>query len=95
MAKRYEVSVWQWGRISALVPGKAGDPGRTGADNRLFGNGASSFAIALSNPSVPANADDHFLTASETTALSRNNATTSISRSCETMVSGSNPTNLR
>jgi transposase len=26
----------QWERISPLLPGKAGDPGRTGADNRLF-----------------------------------------------------------
>ncbi len=34
MVIRYELSDWQWERISALVPGKAGDPGRTGADNR-------------------------------------------------------------
>ncbi|WP_366125266.1 transposase [uncultured Paracoccus sp.] len=26
-------------RISALLPGKAGDPGRTGPDNRLFVDG--------------------------------------------------------
>jgi transposase len=26
----------QWERVSPLLPGKAGDPGRTGADNRLF-----------------------------------------------------------
>lgn len=26
----------QWERISPLLPGKAGDPGRTGRDNRLF-----------------------------------------------------------
>ncbi len=26
----------QWSRISPLLPGKAGDPGRSGADNRLF-----------------------------------------------------------
>lgn len=37
--KRYELSDAQWGRIAPLVPGKASDPGRTGADNRLFVNG--------------------------------------------------------
>jgi len=26
----------QWERLAPLVPGKAGDPGRSGADNRLF-----------------------------------------------------------
>ena len=39
MAKRYELSDWQWERICTLVPGKTGDPGRSGADNRLFVNG--------------------------------------------------------
>jgi transposase len=39
MAKRYELTEAQWGRIADLLPGKAGDPGRTGADNRLFVNG--------------------------------------------------------
>lgn len=34
--KRYELSERQRARISALLPGKAGDPGRTGADIRLF-----------------------------------------------------------
>ena len=38
MVKRYEMSDWQWEHIFALLPGKAGDPGRTGADNRLFVN---------------------------------------------------------
>ncbi|OHV78863.1 transposase [Ensifer sp. LCM 4579] len=37
--KRYELSEAQWARIAALLPGKAGDPGRTGVDNRLFVNG--------------------------------------------------------
>ena len=37
--KRYELSEAQWARIAVLLPGKAGDPGRTGADNRLFVNG--------------------------------------------------------
>ena len=37
--KRYELSEAQWARIAQLLPGKAGDPGRTGADNRLFVNG--------------------------------------------------------
>lgn len=39
MVKRYELSEAQWRRISDLLPGKAKDPGRTGADNRLFVNG--------------------------------------------------------
>ena len=38
-ARRYELSEAQWRRITALLPGKAGDPGRTGSDNRLFVNG--------------------------------------------------------
>ena len=38
-AKRYELSQAQWERIAPLLPGKAGDPGRTAADNRLFVNG--------------------------------------------------------
>lgn len=38
-AKRYELSQVQWERIAPLLPGKAGDPGRTAADNRLFVNG--------------------------------------------------------
>lgn len=36
---RYELSHRQWERIEQLLPGKAGDPGRTAADNRLFING--------------------------------------------------------
>lgn len=38
-AKRYELSQVQWERIAPLLPGKAGDPGRTAVDNRLFVNG--------------------------------------------------------
>jgi putative transposase len=37
--KRYELSEAQWSRIASLVPGKTADPGRTGADSRLFVNG--------------------------------------------------------
>lgn len=37
--KRYEVSEEQWSKIALLLPGKTGDPGRTGSDNRLFVNG--------------------------------------------------------
>jgi putative transposase len=37
--KRYELSEAQWRRIEPLLPGKASDPGRTAADNRLFING--------------------------------------------------------
>lgn len=36
--KRYELSEAQWSRIAPLLPGKAGDPGRTGTDSRLFVN---------------------------------------------------------
>jgi len=36
--KRYELSEAQWLRIASMLPGKAGDPGRTAADNRLFVN---------------------------------------------------------
>ena len=39
MVKRYELSEAQWCRIEGLLPGKKGDPGRHGADNRLFVNG--------------------------------------------------------
>lgn len=39
MARRYELSGEQWQRIESLLPGKAGDPGRSGRDNRLFVNG--------------------------------------------------------
>ena len=39
MVSRYEVSDQQWRRIEGLLPGKAGDPGRTGRDNQLFLNG--------------------------------------------------------
>jgi putative transposase len=33
---RRELTGVQWARISHLVPGKEGDKGRAGADNRLF-----------------------------------------------------------
>jgi putative transposase len=33
---RHRLSDAQWARIAALVPGKDGDPGRHGRDNRLF-----------------------------------------------------------
>jgi putative transposase len=39
MVKRYELSNEQWRRIEGLLPGKKGDPGRAGDDNRLFVNG--------------------------------------------------------
>jgi len=37
--KRYELNETQWRRIAPLLPGKPGDPGRSGSDNRLFVNG--------------------------------------------------------
>jgi transposase len=39
MVGRYELSDGQWDRIKDLLPGKVGDPGRSGKDNRLFVNG--------------------------------------------------------
>jgi hypothetical protein len=36
---RYELSEGQWLRIEPLLPGRAGDPERSGSDNRLFVNG--------------------------------------------------------
>ncbi|MGZ9724484.1 IS5 family transposase [Rhizobium miluonense] len=36
---RYELSDAQWLKIVSLLPGKIGDPGRSGSDNRLFING--------------------------------------------------------
>ena len=39
MVKRYELTDAQWRRVSGLVRGKAGDPGRSGTDNRQFVNG--------------------------------------------------------
>jgi putative transposase len=38
MARRHELTDAQWEQIRDLLPGKAGDPGRTAADNRLFVN---------------------------------------------------------
>ena len=36
--RRYELTDDEWQRIAPLLPGKAGDPGRTALDNRLFVN---------------------------------------------------------
>jgi transposase len=36
MRRRHELTDAQWERIEELLPGKAGDPGRTAADNRVF-----------------------------------------------------------
>ena len=33
---RFVLSDMQWARMAELIPGKVGDPGRTGTDNRLF-----------------------------------------------------------
>lgn len=37
--RRHEISDEHWQRIEPLLPGRAGDPGVTAADNRLFING--------------------------------------------------------
>ena len=36
--RRHELTEEQWQAIAPLLPGKAGDPGRTAQDNRLFVN---------------------------------------------------------
>ena len=38
MRRRHELTDEQWAKIKDHLPGKAGDPGRTAADNRLFVN---------------------------------------------------------
>ena len=38
MVRRHELTDRQWEAIRDLLPGRAGDPGRTAADNRLFVN---------------------------------------------------------
>ena len=40
--KRYELSEMQWARIAHLLPGKVGDPGRTGGNRgRMAGIGGA------------------------------------------------------
>ena len=36
--RRYELSDDEWNRIEHLLPGRVGDPGGHGEDNRLFVN---------------------------------------------------------
>ena len=38
MARRHELTDVQWEAIRNCIPGKSGDPGRAGEDNRLFIN---------------------------------------------------------
>ena len=38
MVRRHELTDAQWQTIESLLPGKAGDPGRTANDNRVFVN---------------------------------------------------------
>ena len=38
MRRRHELTDEQWEQIESLLPGKTGDPGRSGEDNRLFVN---------------------------------------------------------
>jgi len=38
MQRRHELSEAQWDAVKDRIPGKDGDPGRTGEDNRLFVN---------------------------------------------------------
>lgn len=39
MAQRYELTEEQFARIGEVLPGKAGDPGRSAEDNQRFVNG--------------------------------------------------------
>ena len=39
MTKRYELTDEQYEQVKELLPGKVGDPGRSGTDNRRFLNG--------------------------------------------------------
>ena len=48
MGGRHELSQSQWDAIQELLPGKPGDPGRTGEDNRLFVN-----AVMYARPRNP------------------------------------------
>ena len=36
MPRRFEMTDAEWERVAPLLPGTAGDPGRTARDNRLF-----------------------------------------------------------
>ena len=36
--RRYELTDEEYAKVSSLLPGSVGDPGRRGADNRLFLN---------------------------------------------------------
>jgi transposase len=38
MSRRYELTDEEWGQIEGLLPGREGDPGGHGEDNRLFVN---------------------------------------------------------
>lgn len=47
VAKRYELSDGQWDKIASLLPGKAGDPGRTGADTGYLSMVACGFCALV------------------------------------------------
>jgi len=42
---RHEVTQARWERLRDVLPGKVGDPGRSGADNRTFVNGVMGTAL--------------------------------------------------
>ena len=46
MTRRHGISDGHWLRISHLLSGRVGDPGRTAADNRLFVNAVLRFFAA-------------------------------------------------
>ena len=50
MVGRYELSDWQWQRIADLLPGKAGDRGRTAALARRVGVRPARFEFMSAEP---------------------------------------------
>jgi len=48
--KRSALSHAQWERIVSHLPGKAGDPGRTGNDSRLFANDRNRIERGFNRP---------------------------------------------
>lgn len=49
MRRRHELTDEQWEKVRDHLPGKAGDPGRTAGDNRLFVNAV----IYVLNTGIP------------------------------------------
>lgn len=60
MRRRHELTDEQWERIKEHLPGKAGDPGRTAADNRRFVNAVIfQLKTGIAWPDLPARFGKH------------------------------------